>query len=651
MRPSYSVTLSLLATLGAALDESITSSIDPNNPNNADPTPLPTVVAAAPSRQSDDPWPSGIPTLPNGCDGRKMTAECFSAMDASAQSIGKGAYLWFDNDHRCTAEQQNLLKTGFRESEDVLSYVSNWQNTARGRVAADYWMGSTWIDLVDRIGGNIKRASDFINEPGSKKSYITISCADKDNTCQRARREGKAVGGYAWNYKGWWGYVYGYINMCDSYYSLADIPTKEDEINGYLRSGDGDRLQDMRYFRTLGQFLIHEMFHLKSTSGSEPDIHDQYITNIPWDSSTTDPNDKKAYGPKLVRKVAKQRYEGNGGGAIKSSQNADSYAIMAQCLYWWDVTGVFPGVPVTSTAASQGAPPVMHLLSLDLDNGTDIDTASNGGSAFDSVFNSFSGTFGDSQDSADTDTSNDSPVVSSTSSSPAASSPTSAPAPAPPKEVQTCNGVGGGHYVSQPTLSDIITNKFCPDAVAQGTLDTNSGSISRSYNPGTMEAVSVSMDWAPGLDFKPNLDDCKQYLLARLTDGCDGNDPTGNPVDYKAGGSMVVGDVTYRITPTAIRQPATDGIKARCDSTYKAAFNEYWTWGHGFASDDFGARFKHELGGCAILPDTWSFDYGLGSDGREWTAKFRTGVFQRSCVGNAFVTAGAPSGTGCNGSG
>lgn len=74
-------------------------------------------------------------------------------------------------------------------------------------------------------------------------------------------------------------------------------------------------------------------------------------------------------------------------------------------------------------------------------------------------------------------------------------------------------------------------------------------------------------------------------------------------------------------------------------------------WGKAWAANDWGDGLKDQLEGCALLPNTWSFEYGLGLDGREWTAEFRTGLFQRHCVGDAGKTAGAPSDLGCGGSG
>ena len=233
----------------------------------------------------------------------------------------------------------------------------------------------------------------------------------------------------------------------------------------------------------------------------------------------------------------------------------------------------------------------------------------------------------------------------------AGSSTTTPPAPPPskPTEVGKCFGLGAKKYVGRDTIADIIQKQYCPDAVKQGKLDANSASIARTYNKGTPEEVSVSIDYKPGLDFKPNMDDCVRLLLGRDVDGCDGNDPK-NPLNWKGGGQVMVnGQIRYAVTPQALRQPTITKVGGGCDSTYDFLFNAYTVWGAGFDDTDHGDALQNQLHGCALLPDTWSFDYGLGSDGREWTAKFRTGVFQKSCVGHAIGSAGGPG--GCSGSG
>ncbi|RDL37427.1 Uncharacterized protein BP5553_04860 [Venustampulla echinocandica] len=216
----------------------------------------------------------------------------------------------------------------------------------------------------------------------------------------------------------------------------------------------------------------------------------------------------------------------------------------------------------------------------------------------------------------------------------------SAPSPPKPQQKHECNGLGNKKYVSHDIVKDSIENHFCPDAVSKGPIE-------QKYNEGTPEEVIIKLTGPGG--FKPSSDDCKKYLTGQIIDACDGNDPK-NPENYKGGGKETIGDVVYEVQPQSLRQPADKGKQYGCDSSYKFLFNEYTVWGHGFDSADHGDALKGQLKGCALLPDTWHFDYGLGDDGREWTAKFRTGVFQKKCTGHAVKSAGAPNDS-CSGSG
>lgn len=148
----------------------------------------------------------------------------------------------------------------------------------------------------------------------------------------------------------------------------------------------------------------------------------------------------KAYGPKLVHKLAANA-PNKGGGAAVSSINADSYAMLANgrynfstnsntsmadddfnlAIYWWDVTTYFPGVPNKNnpkdpddTALDQG--PI--FLNLDLGNVTNTSSVD-----FASLFNA-------AFDQFENNTSPASPSPPSPSStSPPASSPTAASQP------------------------------------------------------------------------------------------------------------------------------------------------------------------------------------------------------------------------------
>lgn len=258
-------------------------------------------------------------------------------------------------------------------------------------------MRPDWPNFQDRIAGNLARASDFINDPANKKNYITITCADPKALCQK-RRQRMNIGGYAWN-KDWTYWTYGYVNMCDSYYTLSSISEKEDEINGYLQRGEIDKVRDMSYYQTYGQLLSHEMFHLRSTWYPEPPIYDQFVEDIPWDSPLINPLEPRAYGSRWVHRLARKRPTDQGG-AIKSSQNADSYAILASNIYWWDVNGIFPGVPSKPSAATDDGPPVMYLPSIYLNNDTTVSTT-DFSSQFDSVLDSYAANNNDPEDGHD----------------------------------------------------------------------------------------------------------------------------------------------------------------------------------------------------------------------------------------------------------
>ncbi|KAK7429714.1 hypothetical protein QQZ08_003740 [Neonectria magnoliae] len=89
--------------------------------------------------------------------------------------------------------------------------------------------------------------------------------------------------------------------------------------------------------------------------------------------------------------------------------------------------------------------------------------------------------------------------------------------------------------------------------------------------------------------------DCAKYLKM-VVDGCDFLLDV-NPANCKGGGLTTVGDATYRVSPGSLRAGAENGKQAGCDSTYKGLFNEYWVWGHGWASSDCGASLKNEIKG------------------------------------------------------
>jgi hypothetical protein len=96
-------------------------------------------------------------------------------------------------------------------------------------------------------------------------------------------------------------------------------------------------------------------------------------------SSTGDPDDpdgatQKAYGPIRVHKLAVRPLT-QGGGATRSSTNADSYALLANAIWWWDTTTYFPGIPKKMELAEVANSQYLLSLHIDFNNVTDAATA------------------------------------------------------------------------------------------------------------------------------------------------------------------------------------------------------------------------------------------------------------------------------------
>jgi hypothetical protein len=209
--------------------------------------------------------------------------------------------------------------------------------------------------------------------------------------------------------------------------------------------------------------------------------------------------------------------------------------------------------------------------------------------------------------------------------------------------VPKCYGVATNRYVGRDTLQSAIEDDFCRDAVQSGVT-----SLSRRYKPGTMDEVLITVE-SENPAMSRSKDECVQHLVGSITDGCDGNDPMGNPINYKAGGELRFGDAYFIEPQMLVRQPARLGLNGGCSSTYKVVYTKFWVWGHGWASDDRGEVLKSRLQHHTVT--AWNFDYGLGDDGREWTATFHMPIGKKGSVEAALKAAGAPLDIRCSGSG
>ncbi|KAM0342062.1 hypothetical protein ACHAPU_009790 [Fusarium lateritium] len=143
----------------------------------------------------------------------------------------------------------------------------------------------------------------------------------------------KPVAAYAWTYHGWLG-SYHYIALCEIFFTLPDLEEKTELIEDQLQRGDAKYAQEAVWQKNMGQFFLHEMMHLESVG--QPPVIDAYVTK--------DGNGIKAYGPKYVYKLAQLNFR-SGGGATRASTNADTYAWLANCLYFFELTKYFPKPP------------------------------------------------------------------------------------------------------------------------------------------------------------------------------------------------------------------------------------------------------------------------------------------------------------------
>jgi hypothetical protein len=369
MRISLLTLLSLCALAAAAPAPQASSSAAPDDPSAADPTSPPKTISFPNTRGQK---PSAIPTQPSQCDGQNPSDDCFRALGSSS------GYLYFDKDSACDANQQGQLQTALWDAITLAGYSNLFPNAgegARGPQSGRFYMGPDFQQFQGRISGNLKRVFEFMTSPKSSGVYITMSCKDTKNYCGK-KIDNKAVGGYAWTYSGWFGY-YHYITLCPTFFTLETLDTKLQQVESDLASGSTKTATDMTWLRTTGQFFLHEIMHTRLADGGvEPHIIDEFVAPVD-PGSPRFKNDVYAYGPRLVHNLAKRTLN-EGGGATRASTNADSYAMLANAIWWWDTTGYFPGVPGRPDPATaqydfdDGDFPVS--LHIDLGNNTNLAT-------------------------------------------------------------------------------------------------------------------------------------------------------------------------------------------------------------------------------------------------------------------------------------
>lgn len=267
--------------------------------------------------------------MPSSCENLWNPSEqCEQDLQAQNEVEAYGGGLKFEGDHQCGGNQQQL-ETDAWDALTLAKFGATDPSTAKEIATWKAYIGPDYAVQQQRIVNNLRRVEDHrLN----KKFDIIVSCKDTKNRCGN-RIDGKSVGGYAWTYKGWTGHYY-YITLCPVYFGIDTFQNKTKEIQERIPAGDTRFGNEAEWQKHRGLFFLHEMMHLDSVG--DPHITDEYVQE--------DKTGPRAYGPRLVYKLA-QRPLNQGGGATRASTNADSYAWLVNSLYFYDLTGYFPAPP------------------------------------------------------------------------------------------------------------------------------------------------------------------------------------------------------------------------------------------------------------------------------------------------------------------
>ncbi|KAI2629985.1 SGNH hydrolase-type esterase domain-containing protein [Hypoxylon sp. NC1633] len=217
---------------------------------------------------------------------------------------------------------------------------------------------------------------------------------------------------------------------------------------------------------------------------------------------------------------------------------------------------------------------------------------------------------------------------------------TPTPPPATPfEEKNACHGVSGDYWVMSRDTAVANAEDFCQQREKNIT-----------YNSGSVNELKLSVQKLDD-DSKGPADapDCTARFRDVVIDGCDGNDNTNNPHNYKFGSTFTSADGwEYTMTPLS-RQ--VDEVS--CDVSYKFFLDSFEVRGKNLPWAKFGANgegLKSEISGCGAVTE-WNFEWTPDDVKFQWYASGQLPIGTKSCVGSALVTAGGADDGNCEGAG
>lgn len=232
---------------------------------------------------------------------------------------------------------------------------------------------------------------------------------------------------------------------------------------------------------------------------------------------------------------------------------------------------------------------------------------------------------------------------------------TSPPEEGPSDPVLKCHGVGGDVWMLSRDQAVSAAEQFCKqDAKDIQSVDRQPDPKQRltplncRYFQGSADDVKLSLHNHD--DSKPisAVADCIGNFKV-IIDGCDGNNPTHNPHNYKFGGVSTTTDGwEFKLEPQA-KKPTENS----CDVSYEFWEDLFEVRGKNFPDAKLGADgegLKKEIKGCGALTD-WSFEWTPDDAKYQWYARGHLPIGTKSCMGRAVQTAGGASSGGCRGAG
>lgn len=450
------------------------------------------------------PWPANKSSVVDEASKPDMPPQNLTLSGSPITTLGQISRNFIEK--KCDAGQKFKIKEAWKDAKLLADAQTKTVLGYNYDIPHTQWLGKDWNsdgwsfwkwDYRSMIAKNMVRSWGIYSDNAPEHDYIYWYCYDYSGLCT------EGVYAYSWDEEGlvWSNH---YTVFCGLFFARMSL---SDNMKKYANDKNEQKVME-NFQLNRAQVMFHETWHYK------------YLVS--------DPRAKDyAYQAQKTWKLAKDK------GTNWAYVNAYSYALDGLAIYvqQYYKSSMSP-VPIrelkhfdADAAGAVSAPPADNAIARTLDARPPgwVGPLSNTEKADMSVW-----------EEVKDDNQRDEPP------------PAAGPA-------LTCTGVDNTNWMGRDALKDAI-DKFCGNAVAQGTPDPNSGSLVRKYNNGGPDQVTISIDWLLQ-SYKPAMDSCVASFTT-VMDSCDGSDPTHNPLNWKHGGHNQASDARYNIFPTAQRYEA-----------------------------------------------------------------------------------------------